>query len=58
MADFDGTKIHKLALDVTSDDNVQSVIQEILTREGKLDVVVNNAGRICPGNWLNLDGLS
>ncbi|KAJ3571393.1 hypothetical protein NP233_g3775 [Leucocoprinus birnbaumii] len=49
IADFENPKIHKLALDVTSDENIQKVIHEILTKEGKLDVVVNNAGMICPG---------
>jgi NADP-dependent 3-hydroxy acid dehydrogenase YdfG len=50
IADFKSANIHKMALDVTSDENVQSVIQEILATEGKLDVVVNNAGRISPGD--------
>ncbi|KAF5352465.1 hypothetical protein D9756_006019 [Leucocoprinus leucothites] len=49
IADLGNPKIHKLTLDVTSDENIQSVIQEILTKEGRLDVVVNNAGVICPG---------
>jgi NAD(P)-dependent dehydrogenase (short-subunit alcohol dehydrogenase family) len=54
IADFSDPKIHKLALDVTSDENVQIVVQEVLTREGKLDVVVNNAGVISPGAILDL----
>ncbi|XP_006454042.1 hypothetical protein AGABI2DRAFT_189366 [Agaricus bisporus var. bisporus H97] len=49
MADFGHPNIHKLALDVTSDQNVQDVVQEILSKEGKIDIVVNNAGAICPG---------
>lgn len=49
MADFGHPNIHKLALDVTSDQNVQDVVQEILSKEGKIDIMVNNAGAICPG---------
>ncbi|KAF9454063.1 oxidoreductase [Macrolepiota fuliginosa MF-IS2] len=49
IASFSNPKIHKLALDVTSDEDVQSAIQSIITQEGKIDVVVNNAGTICPG---------
>lgn len=49
IADFANPRIYKLALDVTSDENVQNVIQEIIRKEGKIDVVVNNAGVICPG---------
>jgi NAD(P)-dependent dehydrogenase (short-subunit alcohol dehydrogenase family) len=35
---------HALALDVTSSEQIQAVLQEIEHREGRLDVVVNNAG--------------
>lgn len=31
-------------LDVTSDESVEHLIQEILAKEGKIDVVINNAG--------------
>lgn len=41
--------IEKLALDVTSDDNVQSVVKTIIERESRVDIVVNNAGSNCPG---------
>ena len=34
---------------MTSDESVENGIKEILSREGKLDIVVNNAGMICPG---------
>lgn len=49
IADFSDSNIKKLALDVTSDEEVQNVIQEIIRNEGKIDVVVNNAGVISPG---------
>jgi NADP-dependent 3-hydroxy acid dehydrogenase YdfG len=49
MGDFGNPNVRKLALDVTSDQNVQGAVQEILNKEGKIDIVVNNAGAICPG---------
>jgi NAD(P)-dependent dehydrogenase (short-subunit alcohol dehydrogenase family) len=33
-----------LSMDVTSDDSVQQAIDTVLQREGRLDIVVNNAG--------------
>jgi len=44
MEGFSHTSIQKLALDVTSDEDVDRVIKTILDADGKVDVVVNNAG--------------
>jgi len=44
MEGFSDQTIQKLALDVTSDEDVERVIQTILDAEGKVDIVVNNAG--------------
>jgi NAD(P)-dependent dehydrogenase (short-subunit alcohol dehydrogenase family) len=33
-----------ISMDVTSDESVEQGVQWILAREGRLDVVVNNAG--------------
>jgi len=41
--------IERMRLDVTSDDDVNKVIQEIVAKEGRIDIVVNNAGRIAIG---------
>lgn len=51
IAAFKDETIERLALDVTSDDDVQRVVQYIHLAEGKLDVVVNNAGGICVGAY-------
>jgi NAD(P)-dependent dehydrogenase (short-subunit alcohol dehydrogenase family) len=49
IGDFQDTGIQKLALDVTSDDAVQRVVRDIMENEGRIDVVVNNAGLLGPG---------
>ena len=40
----DGPKVLKLKLDVTSPENITSVINDTIERFGRLDVVINNAG--------------
>ena len=49
MDAFTNTRIRKLTLDVTSDEDVQKVIDGIIAEEGHVDIVVNNAGVICIG---------
>ena len=44
MDGFTHSNIHKLALDVTKDDNVREVVQAVIAAEGQLDILVNNAG--------------
>lgn len=41
--------IERLALDVTNDANVKEVVTTIIDREGRIDIVVNNAGAPCHG---------
>lgn len=44
LQDFTHENIHTLALDVNNDENVQDVVKTVIEREGKIDVLVNNAG--------------
>ncbi|KAG1812411.1 uncharacterized protein BJ212DRAFT_1578662 [Suillus subaureus] len=53
---MDGFKhsVEKRAMDVTSDDDVKLVVQSILEEQGKIDIVVNNAGAIAIGPLLDV----
>ncbi len=44
IADLQGPGVETLRLDVTSDRDRKTVVQEILRRHGRIDVLVNNAG--------------
>ncbi|EJF56137.1 oxidoreductase [Dichomitus squalens LYAD-421 SS1] len=46
---FTAPNIEKLSLDVTKEDNVHEVVQTIIQKEGRIDVLVNNAGVLCVG---------
>ena len=43
--------IEKLVLDVTNDEDVHRVLGQIVEKEHKIDVVVNNAGLSIIGEW-------
>lgn len=49
MKGFQHANVHTLKLDVTDEAEVQSVVKTILEREGKLDIVINNAAVPCTG---------
>ena len=41
-----------MVMDVTKDNDVQTVVQKVLANEGKIDIVVNNAGALAVGkSW-------
>ena len=47
-----GIDAHALELDVTRDDHVARVADEIASRFARLDVLVNNAGAMLDGIWM------
>lgn len=49
IGEFRSKTIEKLALDVNSDEGVNNVVQHITNAEGKIDIIVNNAGFFVPG---------
>ncbi|KAF8973624.1 oxidoreductase [Flammula alnicola] len=49
IGDFASGVVEKLALDINSDKSVAEVIKHIVGKEGKIDIVVNNAGLVSPG---------
>jgi len=54
---LDGFKhegIEKLVLDVNDDANMGRVVKTIIDTHGRIDIVVNNAGGICPGPILDV----
>ena len=51
---FKANSIHRLALNVNSDESVQSVFKHIMREEGRIDIVVNNAGVTNPGLYWSI----
>ena len=58
MRGFTNPNIHAHRMDVLSDQDVATVIDTIISQEGKIDILVNNAGVGTPGKHcspLNFD---
>jgi len=49
IAEFGDRTIERISLDVTNDESVQTALKYIIEKEGKIDIVVNNAGFMAPG---------
>ncbi|CBF75920.1 hypothetical protein AN3545.2 [Aspergillus nidulans FGSC A4] len=47
---LDGSSVLKLALDVTSIPSIEAALKETLTKFGRIDVLVNNAGHTLVGD--------
>ncbi|GBE80727.1 NADPH-dependent 1-acyldihydroxyacetone phosphate reductase [Sparassis crispa] len=54
MEGFKHENIQRLQLDVTSEENISTVVQTIVNEEGKIDIVVNNAGVPCHGPLIDV----
>ncbi|GLT46835.1 hypothetical protein SLA2020_205650 [Shorea laevis] len=44
MLDLSSDKIKTLELDVTSDESVSSAVNTVISKSGRIDVLINNAG--------------
>lgn len=49
MQTLEHSNIRKLTLDVTNDENIEQAIKTVVENEGRIDVLVNNAGVNCAG---------
>lgn len=54
MTGFQHANVHTIKLDVTDEAEVQLVVKTILEKEGRLDIVVNNAAVPCTGEAYRL----
>ena len=54
MESFKDSNISTLKLDVTSDEDVAEVVKTVLDREGRVDIIVNNAGGPCSGPLMEI----
>ena len=55
MKGFSGTNIYRRKVDVTSSEDIDAVVEEIMENEGRIDIVVNNAGVIGISPIVDLD---
>ncbi|KAH8119899.1 NAD-binding protein [Phellopilus nigrolimitatus] len=51
---FKHRNIRRLPLEVTSDESVERAVDEVIAAEGRIDVLVNNAGVICVGPVIDI----
>ncbi|TFK88664.1 NAD-P-binding protein [Polyporus arcularius HHB13444] len=54
MASLTHANIEHLRMDVTDDNSVNSAIEEVIQKEGRIDMLVNNAGVICSGSIIDV----
>jgi 1-acylglycerone phosphate reductase len=46
--------IERLVLDVTRDEDVERVVETVIEKEGRIDILINNAGVHCVGSVLDI----
>lgn len=49
MEGLEHPNIKLLVLDVTNTEQIEKVVSTIIEEDGRIDVLVNNAGTPCPG---------
>ncbi|EMD42280.1 hypothetical protein CERSUDRAFT_110808 [Gelatoporia subvermispora B] len=54
MDGFKHGNIERLQMDVTVDEDVSDAVQRIIKNEGRIDIVVNNAGVMCHGPLIDI----
>jgi len=54
MEGFTSPNIERLRLDVNNDESVREVVESIIAKEGKIDIVVNNAGVASSGPVIDI----
>ena len=57
MDGFSSGRIHQLTLDVTKEDEINTVVATIIHTEGQIDILVNNAGIANKGTLIQTVGL-
>lgn len=49
MEGLEHPNITRLVLDVTNAEHIEDVVSTVITTEGKIDILINNAGATLPG---------
>lgn len=49
MEGLEHPNVKKLVMDVTNADHIEDVVSDVITIEGRIDILINNAGVACAG---------
>ena len=53
MERFKHPRIHRLTVDVKEEADIKRAVDFIIGEEGRLDILVSNAGALCIGQYLS-----